>query len=298
MKFRTDLALELQEDLDGLPEGIACGQEMLGEIKITRMQIHSEAAAQRLGKPCGRYITVELPPFGEAAQLLGKRLDTLVGELRTLLPPQGDILVVGLGNDGITPDALGPKCADMLLATRHIRQEMAADMGLGALRVVSGIAPGVLGRTGIETGEIIAGIVRSISPAAVITVDALAARRLSRMGCTVQLADSGIVPGSGVGNARLAVNRETLGVPVISIGVPTVVDALTLTMDVLAARDFSFADSDALRAFLGEEPARMMVTPRDIDLVVERAARLIAMALNCALQPHIPPEDLLALAAE
>ncbi len=296
MNFRTDLALELREQMqERLPAGVEYDEEEQGELRISRIQVTTQEGSDAFGKPIGRYVTVELPPFRDAAQLLDGRLNAITQELRAMLPENGVVLVVGLGNNDITPDALGPKAADLVLATRHIQQEHAKSMGLEGLRAVANLAPGVLGQTGMETGEIIAGVVATIRPAAVIIVDALAARKLSRMGCTVQLTDSGIVPGAGVGNARKAINRETLGVPVISMGVPTVVDAATLTMDILASRDAQFAEDESLRSFLGEDAQSMVVTPREIDLVIERAARLIAMAINCALQPQIDAEDLLTL---
>lgn len=291
MNFRTDLALERQEVLgDQLPPGVVYTTEQWGEASVSKISVQNTEGAQAMGKPVGEYITVEVPRFQEASQLLDGRLDAVVAQLQSLLPESGTVLVVGLGNEGITPDALGPKCAEMILATRHIKAEMAKAIGLGELRPVSGLAPGVLGQTGIETGEIIAGVAATVRPSVVITVDALAARRLSRLGNTVQISNTGIVPGSGVGNARMEINERTLGIPVVSIGVPTVVDATTLAMDLLG--------NEALtREQFDDAGEQMMVTPREIDLVIERAARLIAMSINCTLQPHIPPEDLLALIA-
>ncbi|MCL2106904.1 MAG: GPR endopeptidase [Oscillospiraceae bacterium] len=293
MNFRTDLALECREPLETLPEGLRCDEESFGEIRVTRVIVENEKGARALGKPPGRYVTLELPPLGEYADVYGEALDACARELRRLLPPEGAVLVAGLGNDGVTPDALGPRCCSLVQATRHIGGELARSAGLGDLRPVACLAPGVLGRTGMESGEHLAAVARKLKPAALIVVDALAARRLSRLGRTVQLSDSGIVPGSGVGNARQAIQPATLGIPVISIGVPTVVDAATLAFDLLERRG------------LAAEPERepeggaegMMVTPREVDLVVDRAARLISMAINCALQPHLEPEDFLALTA-
>lgn len=297
MQIRTDLAMERKEALHaGQLTGVASEEETKNGVHITRIHVLSHAGAKQLGRPVGDYITVDVPPFQDAAQLLDGRLDAVVQELRALLPAQGTVLAVGIGNMEITPDALGPKSAQLVLATRHIKKEVAASMGLGELRAVSGLSPGVLGQTGLETGEVIAGVVAAIKPSAVITIDALAARKLARLGSTVQLANTGITPGSGVGNSRMEISEKTLGVPVISIGVPTVVDAATLTYDLLCRQGAHTGMQEAaLREQLGEQGAAMMVTPREIDLLIDRAAKLIAMAINCALQPHIPAEDLLTL---
>lgn len=283
MNFRTDLALERREALDEeCPQGISCNTYTRGDAKITEIEVLSDEAAARLGKPRGRYVTVELPSFSHCSQLSDERADALADALSSLLPANGEILVAGLGNDEITPDALGPKFARLILATRHLSEELTRSAGLPELRPVSVVTPGVLGKTGVETGEIISGVVGSVKPAAVVTVDALAARRLSRLGCTVQFADTGITPGSGVGNSRREVNEATLGVPVIAIGVPTVVDAATLVSDLGG----SPTDGEA---------AQMMVTPREIDLMIDRAASLLALAVNSALQKELSHEDILML---
>ena len=288
MDYRTDLALEKQEALQGdLPPGVTCEREETAGLRITRITVRDEAGARALGKPCGRYVTVEVPPFRRSAELDDTQLSVMAGVLRSLLPPEGTILVAGLGNAEITPDALGPKFASQVLATRHIGRELAQSAGLGDLRPVVCVVPGVLGKTGMETGELLRGAAQAVQPAAVITVDALAARRLSRLGCTVQMADTGVTPGSGVGNARTQIDQSSLGVPVIAVGVPTVVDAATLVHD-LTQED---ADNEALC----REGADMMITPREIDLVIERAARMLALAVNQALQPHLSVQDLLLL---
>lgn len=287
MDFRTDLALEKSEALgETMPEGVQCAVEQRRDLRITRIRVYSQAGAEALGKPQGRYITVEVPPFKRSAELPDTTVDALAEELRALLPAEGTVLVAGLGNDEITPDALGPKFSTQVLATRHIRRELAASAGLGDLRPVVNLTPGVLGKTGIETGELLHGVVQYVRPAAVLTVDALAARKLSRLGCTVQMADTGVTPGSGVGNARTALDRESLGVPVIAVGVPTVVDAATLVNDLTQEP----SDSTLIR-----EGRDMMITPREIDLVIERAARLLALAVNRALQPHLSAEEILLL---
>lgn len=288
MDFRTDLALEKQEALCGaLPPGVTSTCAETAGLRITRITVQSEEGAEALGKPCGQYITVETPPFKRHADVSDEAVEAIAEALRTLLPPEGTVLVAGLGNAEITPDALGPKFSARILATRHIRRELAQSAGLGDLRPVVSVTPGVLGKTGIETGELLRGAVQTVSPSALVTVDALAARRLSRLGCTIQMADTGVTPGSGVGNARAALTREELGVPVIALGVPTVVDAATLVHDLTANDD---GEDVLLR-----EGADMMITPREIDLVIERAAGLLSLAVNKALQPHLSVQDILML---
>lgn len=198
------------------------------------------------------------------------------------------MLVVGLGNEAITPDALGPQAAKMVLATRHIRGEFARTAGLEDLRPTAVMAPGVLGNTGVESGEMAEGVIAVINPAAVVAIDALAAQSLSRLGCTVQLSDTGIAPGSGVGNNRRALNRETLGIPVVAVGVPTVVDAVTLAEE-LTGREEAAGE-------VTPRGAGMMVTPREVDLMIRRASRLVAMSVNAALQPAYSPLELTAAA--
>ena len=285
MNFRSDLALECREPLEQR-QGLAVCEKDHGAYIITHLQVQNKEGARAIGKPVGNYITIELPPLGEYADVYGEGMERTAEELRRLLPEDGTVLVVGLGNDSMTPDALGPRCCAQVLATRHISGELAKSAGLGKLRPVTTLTPGVLGRTGIESGELIAAAVRSLRPAAVITVDALAARSLQRLGCTVQIADTGIVPGSGVGNARLEINRSTLGVPVLALGVPTVVDAATLVAE-LTAPESNCAPPP--------ESEQMMVTPREVDLLIERASKLCAMAINRALQPHVSVEEFLSL---
>ncbi len=289
MNFRTDLALERQELLgDEGTKGVLSQTEEKDRVKITRIEIRTEEASSQLAKPKGNYITVEVPPFSTDAEIFDGRLDTLSDEIRAMLPESGTVLVVGLGNVSITPDALGPKSAGYILATRHISDELKKSIGFESMRSVAGISPGVLGQTGIETGEIIRGIVDRIKPSAVITVDALASRNLSRLGCTVQMSDTGISPGSGVGNTRKRLDEETLGVKVISIGVPTVVDGATLAHDLI--------DKEKSKSYsVIPESEQMMVTPKEIDLLIERASKLVGMAINCALQPDISPEDIMSL---
>jgi len=296
MNFRTDLALEQREALgERTPPGVSAEELSLGQVKISRIKVETAQGEKALQKPVGNYITIEVPPFSDNAHEIDERLEALSRELSLLLPKEGLILVVGLGNSEITPDALGPKTAGRVLATRHITGEIARSAGLDDLRPVAVITPGVLGQTGVETGEIIRGLVEHIKPAGVIVVDALASRNLSRLGCTVQISDTGISPGSGVGNSRAEISKKTLGVPVIAVGVPTVVDAFTLANDLM--QDENGAQRDRVNSTVRPRGAEMIVTPREIDLLIDRAAGLVSLGINHALQPQIPPEDMLALAS-
>ena len=286
MEIRTDLALERRELAPESCEGITSETLSMGNTKITRITVTNRAGEQAVGKPMGNYITIEVPPFSDESVSDDERRSAITVELSRILPKEGPVLIAGLGNSDITPDALGPKTVENILATRHIRGDLATALGLGALRSVSVISPGVLGKTGMETGEIITGIVKEIQPAAVIVIDALASRRLARLGCTVQISDTGIIPGSGVGNARKEISQKTLGVPVVALGVPTVVDASTLARDLLG----STAENR-----ISEDSAGMMVTPKEIDTVIDHAAQLVALSINCALHPHLSAELLMAL---
>lgn len=276
MQLRTDLALEQREMHTDLPEGVTCAERTEQGITVTRIGITNNAGAKALGKPIGNYLTVEVPPFSDHPEQ-ASAVAAVAGALSELLPKEGAVLIAGLGNRAITPDALGPKAAARILATRRIGAEIARVAGIDAVRSVAVITPGVLGQTGIEASDLIAGVVREIQPAAVIAIDALASRYLKRLGCTVQLSDSGIEPGAGVGNARREISRGTLGVPVVAIGVPTVVDAATLVAD-LTGGSGEIAEPQG---------RQMIVTPREIDLLIDRAAGLLAAAINGALHPKL-----------
>lgn len=287
MHFRTDLALERQEICKNPnSENVRVETHVQENSKITEIEILNRAGAEELGKPQGKYVTVEIPEFSHDSELLDGRLTALSGELQKLLPKDGGILVAGLGNENITPDALGPKTARGIFATRHIGKPLAKQLGFDNLREVSAVTCGVLGQTGIETAETVRGIVNTVKPSAVVTVDALAARSLQRLGSTVQLTDTGITPGSGVGNSRARLDKETLGIPVIAVGVPTVVDAVTLI------HDFT-GQVENIEPQTESAARQMMVTPREIDTLIRRASRFLSLALNCALQPDIEPEILL-----
>lgn len=293
MLFRTDLALEAKQDIDGSVEGILCTQKKSGQANITTITIETETASQKIGKPKGHYITVEVPALTDHFTCVDERIEIIADQLKSILPEKGLILVAGLGNSNITPDALGPKSAAMVLATRHITGEIARATGLDALRPTAVLSPGVLGQTGVETGELLFSVVKHLKPVAVIAIDALASRELARLGCTIQISDAGISPGSGIGNTRPQINKETLGVPVIGMGVPTVVDATTLAYDLFSESDQK--NPRELKQKVSPRGEMMMVTPREIDLLIERSAKLIGMAINCALHPDYSAEDLFSL---
>lgn len=293
MERRTDLALEERELLGEDIRGAEYTDEVINGLRIERLSITSAQAARLLKKPQGTYVTAQLPPLTDNIRDTDGRVKALSEEIRRLLPVHGPVLVAGLGNEEITPDALGPKTASKVLATRHITGEIARSTGLDRLRAVAVINTGVTGRTGIETGELLLGVIKNIRPTALIAVDALASRRLERLGCTVQISDTGISPGAGVGNRRIRIDRETMGIPVIAVGVPTVVDALTLAFDLLDVDDEK--QSINLSRAVAPHGRGMVVTPKEIDLLTERAARLISLCVNMALQHDIDTEDLLNL---
>ena len=291
MIFQTDLALEKQEALEApSPRGVLHAVKEENGVRVTTICVRNEKGEQALGKPKGTYVTLELQTPLTDKPLLSALRRTLTGELCKLLPQTGTVLVAGLGNESITPDALGPRAARHLFATRHINGEIARVSGFDNLRPVAALTPGVLGQTGIETAEILESVVRGISPAAVIVIDALSSRRLSRLGTTVQLTDTGLSPGSGVGNKRAEISFRTLGVPVIAVGVPTVVDGATLISDWLDSYGI-----DPRRAPRLDDERFMMVTPKEVDLLIDRAAAVVAMGINCALQPTLSEQELLEL---
>ena len=292
---RSDLALERKELLRDKCAGVSSEENYFGDIKITRITVENDEGARRIGKPCGTYTTIELPSISQQSENDEDARTAISVELTRLLPKDGPVLVAGLGNSDITPDALGPKTIEKILATRHISGELSRSIGLGELRPVAAVSPGVLGKTGIETAEILSGIVGRVCPSAVIVIDALASRRLERLGKTVQISKTGIAPGSGVGNRRSEISAASLGVPVISMGVPTVVDALTLAHDILLDDDDKDDKSEKSGAKVFPSAAEMMVTPREIDTVISGAAQLMALGINCTLHPHLTPEELLLL---
>lgn len=289
MAFRTDLAVEAIENhktAAALPH-VRQSDRTLEGFAVHEVRILSEDAAREIGKPQGRYLTLELDALirreEDAFPRACKALSTLLRELLPH-PNDGPVLIAGLGNRMITPDAIGPQTADHVIATRHLVAQSPAIFA--DWRPVSALAPGVLGQTGVETGEVICGVLDRVRPDAVIAVDALAAGRLSRLLRTVQLADTGITPGAGVGNARAALNKETLGVPVIAVGVPTVVDGATL------AHEISSQLGQPACEALDDLSQPVMITTRDIDREVADISRMIGYAVNMALHPHLSVADI------
>ncbi len=277
MNVRTDLALE-QINEDNLPDGVKKYRRG-SAFEITEIVIENDNHRHTIGKGKGRYITLE---SGSLSRYCGNYEDMaqeLADELKSMLP-DGEILVAGLGNRDITPDAIGPWAAEKVLATRHLRRELKENEAdfLASLRPVSCLAGGVLGQTGIETAELIKSVCREIKPSAVIAVDALACYDINRLGTTIQLSNSGISPGSGVANSRKELSAKSLGIPVIAVGIPTVVDMHTIL--------HSCGECE-----IPEDIPNMMVTPRDIDRLSERGAELIACGINLALQPSFSFED-------
>ncbi|MBQ3003181.1 MAG: GPR endopeptidase [Clostridia bacterium] len=293
-KKRTDLALESRElhAQKGAPDGITVTERTYGEVRVTHMLV-TEEGEQHCGRPSGTYVTAEIGAVWRAQpDAFETAVSVLADEIRQMLPAgDGCVLVAGLGNEHITADSIGPRVVDRLLVTRHIKtldEALFASAGFGEL---SAVAAGVLGQTGIESAEIIKGVVSYVNPRCVIAIDALASRRLARLANTVQLSDTGISPGSGVSNHRAPLNRETLGVPVLSIGVPTVVDACTLAYDLLEESDTDPAVIERLirKTQSGKD---FFVTPRDSDALAEGASRLIAAAINLAVHDGMTLQEL------
>lgn len=284
---RTDLALEAKElwqesarATDLLP-GVDAETTRCHGYGVDRVRIINEQGAQALGKPEGSYVTLTLDglarreddAFRRAVWAVADQLAPFVAHLA----PKAPVLVACLGNRAITPDAIGPLVHENTLVTRHLVAR--SPEHFGAFRPVSGLSAGVLGTTGVESGDLIASVCKTVRPSCVIAVDALAARSIHRVCRTVQLSDTGIVPGSGVGNHRTALNEESLGVPVIAVGVPTVVDGATLAMDLTGSRP-------------ADENQTMMVTPRDIDARVGELSKVVGFGINLALQPGLTIEDM------
>lgn len=272
MENRTDLAVESYESTEKTElDGVIVSQK--GDV--TTVSVTNQNGADELGKPIGKYITLEVKSFVNDTDIFDGRLNNFAEVLKSILPKNiKSILVAGLGNENITADALGPKTNNYVLSTRHIVDDLKNTSGFENLFSVSTIATGVLGETGIETAEIIKGIVCQIEPSCVIAVDALAASSTDRLGTTVQFSDTGISPGSGVGNHRHEISEKTLGVPVISIGIPTVVSTSVIS---------------------GNNSDSTFVTPREIDRITEQGAKLIGMGINVCLQRDIDSRDLFTL---
>lgn len=319
MPRRTDLALEsreiYQEENNCEVPGVEVETRKKGRTDITVVDVVNKSGEREIGKPMGRYITLEMPY--EVKDKLDDFEDVCIAlcdELKPLvdIPNDGTVLIVGLGNRSITPDSLGPKVISSALITRHLFDIMPDKLEDG-LRPVCGITPGVLGITGIETGEIIRGVVDRVKPDLVIAIDALASRKMERINRTVQISDTGINPGSGIGNHRNGISRETLGIPVIAIGVPTVVDAATMANDTIdlvideliggakqgsaffkMLRDIDREEKYKLieEVLTPKDMGNLIVTVADVDEIVETVAQVIANGINMALHPSVTLEQL------
>ena len=292
-KRRTDLAVEAAQlwreggNAGALP-GVIQEESTREGWPVTTVKVLDDRGAKAIGKPVGSYVTIDLTALVRREQdAFGRAARAVAAELSALLQlPQGaPALVVGLGNRAITPDNIGPAAADHTMVTRHLVEQI--PQHFGSFRPVAALAAGVLGTTGVESGELVRAVTEKIRPSCVIAVDALAARSLSRVCTTVQLSDTGITPGSGVGNARAALDRASLGVPVIAVGVPTVVDGATLAADLLAEAGKADLDPRTLRG-AGEG---VLVTPRDIDARVADLAKVVGFGINLALQTGLTVED-------
>lgn len=282
---RTDLALEARELWQESAEkttrlsGVKATKSREEGYPVTRVEILDRRGEEALGKPQGSYLTIDLTSFWQRKADFFERAVRAVGtQLKAMLPAEGPALVVGLGNAAMTPDAVGPLAADNVLVTRHLIAAMPKHFA--GFRPVAVFRAGVLGTTGVESAEAVRGLVAEVQPALVIAVDALASRRVGRVCATVQLSDTGIIPGSGVGNHRAALNRETLGVPVLAVGIPTVVDAATLAADLLEESGVENIDPESLRG--GGQT--LMVTTQDIDRQVRDLSKVIGYGINWALQ--------------
>ena len=310
--IRTDLALETRErfvsdhvEIPGVSVEETYDEER--EIRTTRVVVETENGAKMMGKPVGTYLTIEAPnmavPDEDYHREISKKLAEDIKELVPERKEEVSVLVVGLGNREVTPDALGPYVADHLHVTRHIVKEYGKyAMGKDQVYLVSAVVPGVTGQTGMETLEIVKGVVEETEPDFVVAIDALAARNSKRLNRTIQITDTGICPGSGVGNHRLALNRETLGVKVIGIGVPTVVDAVTIVNDTMenfivalessellksvgeTLRSYNEAEKQELiRELIAPHLNGMYMTPKNIDDTIKRVSFTISEALNILL---------------
>lgn len=300
LEIRTDLALETKESFDGTDvevKGVVLEEEMCCDesVKVTRVVIKNDEGADAMRKPKGTYITLESDMLRENSdekylEILSDRLGDYVKELLPV-PDKGRILIVGLGNRDATPDSLGPETIDRICVTRNF-EDIYGQTGWE----ISCIAPGVMADTGMESTEIVKGIVQQINPDAVIVVDALASRSTKRLNTTIQLTDTGINPGSGVGNHRMGLTKESVGVPVVAIGVPTVVDAATIVQDIMDNLIQMFSIVDAYKELTDMEQyefikeiaspgiRNLYVTPKDIDEDIRRMGVILAGAINSFLQ--------------
>ncbi|MBQ7886782.1 MAG: GPR endopeptidase [Clostridia bacterium] len=297
----TDLALEARGSTP--IEGV----KLRSGVERTVVKIESQETAERLGRPMGTYVTLSCPQTMTIALDMRRALShELSKTIREMIPQNAKtLLVAGLGNRSVTPDALGPRTVERVLVTRHMEGCLPEDVA-ARLSSVCALSPGVLGVTGIETAEVLRGMAEHVHPDAVIAIDALAARSSSRICSTIQIADTGIAPGSGVGNHRKALTRETLGAPVIAVGVPMVVYASTIASDALGdlvrSGGGSEADEEKLAAcvsrVVSEQLGDLIVTPREVDALVERMAGILAEGINMALHPGLEMDEIEQLMAQ
>jgi len=317
INIRTDLALEAREIYNENKNteeisGVEFEKTKENEIDVTTVEIKTQESAAKLGKPVGKYITLESPRIKsmdpefskEVSYLLKKQLEKIIK-----LDKNDNVLIVGLGNWNITPDALGPKVVSQIMVTKHLKDYMPEHIDED-IRAVSAISPGVLGITGVETSDIIFGLVKKIKPKLVIAIDALASKSPERISTTIQITDTGINPGSGVGNKREGLNFETLKVPVVAIGVPTVVDAVSIAAeltDKLFSKILENADKNSgvysviktlkqsgeeslIRSVVEDEQRELMVTPKEVDNIISHISKVISNGINLALHNGIDLE--------
>lgn len=312
-QVRTDLALEAREkfkDDNVEVKGVTVKEDRVGDnMKVTKVSIETENGAKAMGKPKGNYITLEAPDMADSDEdyhrEISEQLAKILKELMPIEKQELSALVVGLGNREVTPDALGPRVVDNMMITRHIIRKFGKyAFGLTRNHQISGIVPGVMAQTGMETLEIIKGVLDETKPDYIIAIDALAARSTKRLSRTIQITDTGISPGSGVGNHRHALNEESMGVPVIAIGIPTVVDAVTIVSDTMNSlvsameqtrrlEDLGKSISrleeaekyELIRELLAPNLNAMFVTPKDIDESVKRLSFTISEGINMAFFP-------------
>jgi len=288
---RTDLAVEarLLHQKSTELTGVKSEERARNGFPVTAVKVENHVGAKGLGKPVGTYVSIELDGVLQRKEdAFSRATAAIAAELGELLPisSSAPVLVVGLGNRAITPDLLGPLAAEHILVTRHLVEGVPEHFG--SYRPVSVLIPGVLASTGVESAEITAALAGSVKPAAVLVIDALASRSLERICHTLQISTSGITPGSGVGNHRAALNQETLGIPVLSMGVPTVVDGATLALDILSQAGVENVEPEAL----GGQGTDLFVTPREIDAQVASLAKTIGYGINLALHPQLTLTDL------
>lgn len=281
--FYSDLACERRR-ADTETPGVEFTREEVGALVWERIRITSSEGERSIGRPMGRYYTLHLPENAADEEIRESATEELSAAILGLLEElpyfPSRVLVVGLGNGELTPDAVGVRVADRVHATMHLAAYDRRSFRALDCAEIAVLSPGVAAESGMDAGEVAEAVAEKIHPDAVIAVDALAAREKARLGRTIQLSDTGIFPGSGVGNRRRALSFETLGVPVIAVGVPTVIDARALAADTALSLG---ADADKVNKFLSSEEGKYFVTPKDIDEIVNNSAQIIANSVNAAV---------------